>query len=487
MKKLLVLLLVAAMSLGMLTACGDGQQETNEEGNGGSEDSEGEDVSTGENGEEPEGEVTQVTYWNSASGEKTFVEEIVDEFNETIGKENNVEIVLEHIESATSSQEIEVAFQNGVGPDIFGVADLSAFAEKGWIVPLTEVPGLEELVEKNNWKKLGTNVWQDEMYSIAESRTIYGLVYNKDMFVEAGLVDENGEAAPPTTIEEMVEYAKILTDSGSQKFGFAFPLGWGVTVDYYLNFPSQSSSGLVNGNYDYKTGMYDFEGIKDMAAAVLQMKEDGSLYPGAETLDNDAARARFAEGNIGMMMTVQWDCAVWNDQFPAKCDWGVAAIPVADETKAYQQASGVSGSYSISARGIEEGRGDAIALVFNYLYSDEMMARRAEEGIKIPWRADIVEMCDFTNSPKGWEDYCNLAAISVDDTYPRKTVDLDGLDNFETTFINDVWSGNQSLDDWLAAMTERYNEAAERYIENAAEDVAAEMQSRMDPNFDISR
>ena len=483
MKKLLSLLLVMAMAVGMLTACGNGQKEEEKSNDGNSEVPEMEN----ETEQESDGEVIQVTYWNTDSGEKVFTEEIVDEFNETIGAENNVEIVLEHVESSTASQELEVAFQNGVGPDIAKVSSVSEYAEKGWIIPLTEVPGLEELVERNDLQVVGNNVWQGEIYSIAKGRTIYGLAYNKDMFVEAGIVDENGEAKPPTTIEEMVEAAKTLTDLEEQKFGFAFPLGWSAAVNYYLSVTSQSSSGLIRGIYDYKTGMYDFEGMRDMATAFLQMREDGSLYPGAETLDNDAARARFAEGSIGMMMTVQGDCAVWNDQFPAKGDWGIAAIPVADESEAYQQSSGVNFSFGIGAQGIEEGRGEAIALVYNYLCGDEMMIRRGEEGIEVPWRADIVEQCDFTNSPKGWEDYCNLATISDENMYSTKNVDLDGLDPFGPSFINDAWSGNQSQDDWIAAMTERYNEGAERYIENATEDVAADMQSRMDPNFDISR
>ena len=288
----------------------------------------------------------------------------------TIGKENNVEIVLEHVESSSADQELGVALQNGVGPDIFNISATSTFTEyveKGYIVPLTEVPGLEELVEKNgNIMSVADNVWQDNLYRLATSTVVLGLVYNKDMFVSAGIVDENGEATPPTTIDEMVEYAQILTDASNQQYGFGFPVGWGnAVVNYYLAYPSQSVTGLVSGMYDYSTGLYDFEGVRPLAEAYLQMKEDGTIYPGAETLDNDAARARFAEGSIGMMMTVQWDCAVWNDQFPAKCDWEVVPIPVADEAEAYQQFTGYSWTGTINAKGIEEGRAEAIALVFN--------------------------------------------------------------------------------------------------------------------------
>lgn len=474
----------------MLSACGSGGQtaETAEESSTVVQE-ENSATASAEDGTDA-GEVTTVTYWNTDSGEKAFVDEIVEEFNSTIGKENNVQIELTHVESSSATQELGVALQNGVGPDIFdiGAGLLSEYVEKGYVFPLTDLTGLEELVEKNSGRSDGNNTWQNKMYAIQVSQGVIGLAYNKDMFVEAGIVDENGEAKPPETIAEMVEDAKILTDVSAQKFGFAFPLGWsGAIVDYYISYPSQSVSGLLKGMYDYRTGLYDFSGVKAYSDAYLQMKENGSLYPGAESLDNDAARARFAEGNIGMMMTVYWDCAVWNDQFPAKCDWGVAPIPLASEDEAYYQWTSLRNSYSIGTRGIEEGRGDAIAMVFNYLYSDEMMIRRAESGIAIPCREDIVEKCNFSESPKGWDDYCQLVKVSINNSYSSKSVDLDGLDNYSTEWVNNVWTGEKSVDDWIAEMTERYNTGVEFYMENAPEDIAAIMNARMDPDLDLSR
>lgn len=488
MKKNLLLLAGIVLAAGMLGACGSGGQtvETAEESATVVQE-ESSVAASAEDGTDA-GEVTTVTYWNTNSGEKAFVDEIVEEFNSTIGKENNVQIELTHVESSSATQELGVALQNGVGPDIFDAVSFVEYAEKGYIVPLTEVAGLEELLEKNPEMSEGYNSWRDKIYLIQMDRTAIGLAYNKDMFVEAGIVDENGEAKPPTTIAEMVEDAKLLTDTANQKFGFGFPLGWsGAIVDYYICAPSQSTSGLIQGIYDYKTGLYDFSGVKAYSEAYLQMKEDGSLYPGAESLDNDAARARFAEGNIGMMMTVQWDCAVWNDQFPAKCDWGVVAIPVESEDAEYLQNSTIRGSCGIGSRGIEEGKEDAIALVYNYLYSDEMMIKRAERGINIPIRAEIVERCDFSESPKGWEDFCELAKISVANSYGKKEVNLDGLDNYSTEFVNNVWTGKESVDDWISEMTKRYNTGVELYIENAPEDIAAIMNARMDPDLDLSR
>ncbi len=483
MKKKLALLLVAALTAGMLAACG-----SDAEGDGGESQKENQE----EDQEEPEetGEVTTVKYWNGASGMKEFMDEMVEQFNSTIGKENNVQIEMEHVESGDYDQQLSVAFQNGAQPDLVLVrpTNIAEYAEKGYLTPLDEIPGIAETVENSNATLVtGENAWGGKLYMIPmEARTV-GLAYNKDLFVAAGIVDENGEAKPPATFEEMVECAKLLTDESKQQYGFCAPVGWGAFTGYYVAAAGQSSTGLINGNYNYQTGEYDFEGYRPMAEALLQMKADGSIYPGAEGLDNDPARARFAEGNIGMMMAAQWDCAVWNDQFPAKCDWGVAPVPVTDVNNAYLQYGTSTYSEAITSKAIEEGKEEAIALVFNYFYSGEMAIQRGERGMGIPWNMEVLDQCDFSNSPHGWEDFCELRRISTLVNYPTKKTDLDGLDNADTDFVNSVWSGEQSLDEWIPAMTQRYNEAVQRFMDNASEEDAKTMEERVDPNMDISR
>ena len=151
MKKNLLLLAGIVLAAGMLGACGSGGQtvETAEESSTVVQE-ENSAASSAEDGTDA-GEVTTVTYWNADSGQKAFVEEIVEEFNSTVGKENNVQIELKNGESSNASQELAVALQNGVGPDIFKISDIGIDqgAEKGYIIPLTEVAGLEELIEKN--------------------------------------------------------------------------------------------------------------------------------------------------------------------------------------------------------------------------------------------------------------------------------------------------------------------------------------------------
>ena len=54
-------------------------------------------------------------------------------------------------------------------------------------------------------------------------------------------------------------------------------------------------------------------------------------------IDNDPARARFAEGNIGMKISVSWDSGVFKEQFVPEFDWSVAPIPTYSKDEKYKQ------------------------------------------------------------------------------------------------------------------------------------------------------
>ncbi|MGC4031790.1 MAG: extracellular solute-binding protein [Tepidisphaeraceae bacterium] len=54
--------------------------------------------------------------------------------------------------------------------------------------------------------------YKGQVYGIPSSNDARALYYNKDLLVRAGLVDEHGQAKPPTTWDELRDYAKKLTE-----------------------------------------------------------------------------------------------------------------------------------------------------------------------------------------------------------------------------------------------------------------------------------
>lgn len=408
-----------------------------------------------------EEELTEITWWSGELGSKVFWDEKVEEFNETIGKENGIKLVVDYSVDSTAA---ELAMQNGEAADIVEIGNIRQRVESGYYVSFEEA-GLTDLVEKYSYaNREGVNQINGQTYALGSYALGVGLAYNKEMFVEAGIVDENGEAKAPETFEELIEDARLLTNAEEQKFGLICPGKWGGWFGYELEPCVKGVTG--RGSYDPTTGQYDFSGYVPVLEMLMTLKEEGLLYPGTDGLDNDPARARFAEGNVGMKFCVTWDIGVWNDQFPAEFEWGIAPLPVADKEAGYKQQLYYQYGVGIGSSNIEEeGRLEKIAKVLEWFYSDELMVQRYEGGYYIPSNPDVIAKADASKMTKeGLADFGEV--IKVSGVNPSGLpVDLNGADGAGTTFLSEVWSGKKTPAEWAEEQNALYNEGIEYYKE----------------------
>lgn len=461
MKKKIALLLAGVLTVSMFSGCGNQNNESNVSNE--VDKKTGQSVSTpsaAESSEQADEEITEIVVWDRSTGMKDYMLELVEDFNSTIGKEENIQLVWEFQTDATAK---EMALIDGNGPDITAVDSIAKSVESGWYVSLDDIPEIAETVAKNSdVRKQKSNCIDGKMYMMVVTSQMFGLAYNKDMFKEAGIVDENGEAKPPATYEEMIECARILTDESKQQYGIVFPGKWSGFYKYEVSSVSMQNKG--RGIYNPNTGLYDFANVVPTLEMMMTMKKEGLVYPGMEGLDNDPARARFAEGNIGMKYAVQWDVAVWNEQFPAKCDWGIAPLPVVSEEERYIQQREIGLSMGITKTGVEKKGADKIAVVFNWIYSDEMQIKMYEDGKSIPWRSDLVEAADFSGKEvaKGWQDFGDLTKIAGQSP-SSIPVDITGYDSNATSAMSDVFSGKMSPKEWAEERSKIYNEGIENY------------------------
>lgn len=429
--------------------------------------------------ETEQSDVTEIVMWSKDSSAKAVMMELMEEFNNTIGKENNVKFEWV-LKENSSNTEFDVAMQNGEDPDLFPIPNIQKYVEQGYVASPLDYPEFAPTVEKNNLLvNEGSNAVNGKPYVLPVSSQLFGLAYNKDMFKAAGIVDENGEAKPPSTLEEMVEDAKILTNEAEKEYGIICPGKWSGWVDFEMMYTSVGSAPTMG--YDPKTGLFDYSMLKPMFQAMIDMKNNGSIYPGTEGMDNDPARARFAEGNIGMKFAVSWDIGVWNDQFPAKCDWGIAPVPGLSEDTQYYRMLNPGWTVGISKRNIEEKGAEAVALVYNYLYSDETLARLYEEGMSMPFRSEITEMADPEKiDKKGWSDFAEILKISKQNPLSMFS-DISGESTLAEDFVNKVWTGEITVDQFLAERTEIQNKGIERYKELHPD---VDTSARIDPDYD---
>ena len=411
--------------------------------------------------------VTKITMWSGNSHSKSIMEEVAKKFNDTVGKEKKIYFDYVIKEGGSLSQAIDVALQNGDAPEILGTGDVYKMIANKQIVALDDLPGGKELIGEFEGKLyLNNNVYYGKTYTVPAVATTMGLIYNKTLFKEAGIVDENGEAKPPETWDELREDAKKLTKPSKKQYGIILPVKWGGWVESDIIAPSMASCGF--SGYNPKTGKYDYSNTEYIMNTFLGIKKDASMFPGAEGMDNDSARAQFATGNIGMKFGFSFDAAVLNDQFSAKCDWGVAKWPTVDKNVHYRQrmsSSSVCGLINSSV--LENGKAEAVMEVVKYLASKDTTKYLYFGGVEIPFDGEIINECNAEKDkelPRGWSDFADMVKISQRYA-PEPNSEMGSNPNISERFVNEVWSGKSTPHELIEDYTKIKNDAVKKYYE----------------------
>lgn len=405
---------------------------------------------------------TIVTIWGNGAGVNVEAD-YAKKFNETIGAEKNIKIDYQ-VKEGDMQQQIEVALQSGKAPDIFSTGKIKEMAEKNYIAPLSKFKGGKEIVDKSvedgGAFSEGVNVVDGEAYAITNSVLTWGLIYNADMFKAAGLVDDKGEPTPPKTWEQFREYAKKLTDKSKRQYGVILPMKWGAWFDYDIRIPMAASK--PNFGFNTDTMQYDYSDYNEIFNILMGIKKDGSCYPGSEGIDNDPARARFAEGNIGMKISVSWDSGVFKEQFVPNFNWKVAPLPTYSEDEQYTQYMMLSNSRFINASVLGTSREDAVFEVWKYWSGDERAVTFFKEGIALPLNYDLIR--DVKTDIKGWKEFAQMREISE---APPKTLPtlITGEKSLKDFFINDIWNEKMSVEKATKEATEIANKGIDRYYE----------------------
>ena len=192
-----------------------------------------------------ENEKTKLTFLRVGTEpeKKEYWENLIKEY---ISKHPNIEIEYQEAGYGDDFEtKLNTGFASGTAPDIINFT----MASMGTRVPLGQYAALDEYVNKwegkddfmDNALKLGTI--NGKIYGIATFPDPRILVYNKEMFKEAGL-DPN---KPPTTWDELLEYHKKLVKKDGDtvvQTGFGVPTS-GTNMQHYLSVFAEQN-GLKN-------------------------------------------------------------------------------------------------------------------------------------------------------------------------------------------------------------------------------------------------
>jgi len=264
-----------------------------------------------------------------------------------------------------------VAAIGGQGPElIYGPQDqVGPFEIMNIILPLDTIFSQEFLSQFNEKGLIWSN---NHLWMIADKLGNHlALVYNKKLVKN-----------PPKTDRELIEIGKQLTkdfnnDGKPDQYGLVwnytepfffipFLTGFGGWVFDEKNNPSLNTEAMIKG-------------LKFIA----DLRDKYKIIPGEA--DYDIADMLFKEGKAGMIINGDWS---WASYGKAGIDYGIAPLPLIEETGLYA-APMISGKgYSINAN-VKPEKLQAIKLLLEYLLSPEQQLETAKELNTFPTHKSV--------------------------------------------------------------------------------------------------
>lgn len=302
-KKIVCLLLAAAMALGM-TACGGGGDDAKTDGDGASSD-----------------QVTlRLALWDYDVDGPTTYDPIIEAFEEA-----NPDIKIEVVSSPNADYETKLTTMLSGGDDV----DLF-FAKSNTALPGVQAKGfcmdLSTLFEEKGYDltPYGTVIDQQmtfdgDVYALPFRTNDWVLFYNKTIFDAAGVEYPSNDM----TWEEVGELAKEITsktDDGiygycfNPKAGFIFP----------------ALAGTMDG-FDITTS--DLSCMTTALDWILDMQESGAMEEYAESVSMSKDQTYFFKGEWAMMWDGSWLVQNLNNQADLGFEWGVAKSPYWEGTE----------------------------------------------------------------------------------------------------------------------------------------------------------
>ena len=413
-----------------------------------------------------------VEVWTNNASSKTEDVKMVYDFNNGPGREKGILIDYKVLgEEYTSTLQAAVAANQA--PALFksnaGSFTIPQLAKQGWIVGIEDMPGGRDFLKKyDGYLQPITNTFNGKTYTVPFAVTTLAVAYNKE------LLKKNGYSKPPETWTELRQMARTITQNGNGKeFGLIEGLKSNI---HSQNGLYQFVPSVGHNEFDTKTGKFTFIDFKPFYQLWMDMEKDGSIFPGYENINNDQARAQFAEGNIGFKFSASYDVGVWRNQFPTKMDWGICR-PVADPAKKYKNYTYQTPSLVFGRRACE--MPEKSMEVFKLWNAEETLVKLYEAGKYIPYRQEIIKMSKNGSNIKNWAEFADRDNGYVTGPNPLGEIKVEG-DNAQSV-IQKIIVGAVPAEQGLADLDARYNAALDEAVSGGLD-----LAPYIDKEFDTS-
>lgn len=357
-KKLLSIVLAAAMVGTLLTGCGGGSS-----------------TGSGSGGASKDGKVTIKVFSNlpdRKNGQGLVEQKIIDEYME---ENENVVIEVEALDEEAYKTKFKAYSMEGM-PDV-----VSIWGQPSFLDEVLDAGVLAELNE-DDYKDYGfisgslDGFKKDgKLYGLPRNTDVAGFYYNQKMF------EDNGWKVP-TTYDELLDLAKEINDAGIIPLAMDGGDGWPMAVylsDILFKITGDYSDIVTDA---VANGDFSNEAFKKATEILKETADAGLFQNGYDSQDYGTAMNLFTNGQAAMFYMGSWETSMaLNEDIPEEIRTNVRVftMPVIDGGKgaATDIMAWNGGGYAVSAN--SEVKEEAIKFL-NYMYQPDKLSKYGWEN-----------------------------------------------------------------------------------------------------------
>ncbi len=327
-----------------------------------------------------EGEPITISFWcNFTGSDGDVLREIVANYNES--NTDNITVEIDIMDYDTLQSKLPTAISTGTGPSFIlaGIELMRQYQENDMIEPIDDFWEVTGIDESNYYENVLSKSYIDNVqYGVPMQYNVQYLYYNKDIFEEAGLDPDS----PPTTMEELEEYAIACTDSSKNQYGLGLPVDYG----YYCEYLWANGGDVINE--DATENLLNSEENIETLTWLQNMAAQG-VTP--EALQAAEADTMFQAGQLAMYTSGPWNINGLNE---LGMNYGITAIPAGSDG-AYSPEGGCAWMLTKDA---DDATRAAAYKFMAYWISDEVLKEWSMRNGFPVWSYSLLEDEDIQNN-----------------------------------------------------------------------------------------
>lgn len=286
---------------------------------------------------------------------------------------------------------LATSVQSGDVPDLisFDLIFMPDFMKAGFLTDLTDTLGADPNQAKvaKAFRDLAT--YDGRLYGTGFTPDVSILLYNKDIFVKAGLDPEK----PPKTIGELQQYATTIKEKVPDAYGYYFSGSCGG-CNIFTQAPMMWGSGATLLPTSGDAPALEGPGVKEVLTMLKEMWEAGIIPESAEADTGSNFFATFETGTIGMVGSGGFAISAMKANHP-DMNFGIAPLPgIADGN----QSSFVGGDVIAIPKGAKNA--ELATQFIQWQLSDEAQLEGLAKNLILPSRTDLADNKYFQEDPR---------------------------------------------------------------------------------------